>query len=111
MSWYAYAPEICICAAIKMYDGYIVRGHRHSDCFSAAAGYERYKNLTPEQRCEHVRGFMTTKNRFVGRHDGYDLMRVSGIARRVYDPAGSGNTFDGEWAKDGRHPLFSEDLY
>lgn len=103
--------EICICAAIKMHDGYIVRGHRHSDCFRAAEGYERYKNLTPELKSAHVQGFMTTKNRFVGRYIGYDLMRDSGIARRVYDPAGSGAaSFDGTWA-DGDHPLFSEDLY
>ena len=59
-------PEVIICAAILMPDGYIIRGHRHNDCIHTRAGYARYLG----QR-EVEQGFMTSRNRFVGRKEAY----------------------------------------
>lgn len=89
--------EIVICAAILMPDGYVIRGHRHNDCFRTAEGMRnvelqegglwipatlRYPNGgTVEQ------GFITSRNRFVGRKE----------ARKIHDGADD--------------ILFSEDLY
>ena len=90
--------EVCICAATKLDDGRIIRGHRHDDCIRTAfkwkqAGQE-IGRITQEQQ-----GFMTSRNRFVDREEGARLMRE---ARHV--SAINGEVFTG-------HLLFSEDLY
>lgn len=68
--------EICICAAIQMPDGYIVRGHRHNDCFRTISGIPRYKGINLESLED---GFMTTRNRFVNRFIAKQLQDLAGI--------------------------------
>lgn len=86
--------EICICAAVICSDGTIIRGHRHRDCFDTIIrkGKKIGKFLDAQ-------GFITSKNRFVNREQGYKLQIVAGIKSanpEGYNKAG--------W-------LFSEDLY
>lgn len=94
--------EICICAAIRTKDGQIVRGHRHPDCFANLA------QRTPKPEIDHEapwqgQGFVTSKNRFVDRAEGMQLMAAAG----TYS-AHTGLSLAG--VKAGT-PLFSEDLY
>jgi len=63
-------PEVIICAAILMPDGYIIRGHRHNDCIHTAAGIARYLGVRPVEQ-----GFLTSRNRFVGREEAYVIHR------------------------------------
>ena len=86
--------EICICAAITDTTGYIWRGHRHSDCISSAMEAGR---KIPMQKESDWQGFVTSKNRFVNRYEGYDLQISAGVES-------SGGGYRG-------HRLFSEDLY
>lgn len=85
--------EIVICSAVKTTDGQIVRGHRHADCFHTIKRMGLKPSLTAE-----AQGFITSKNRFVGRELGRVLQDKAGIE--------SAN-------KSGYFPktLFSEDLY
>ena len=85
-------PEVCLCAAIRLDDGYIVRGHRHDDCIHTItklrkAGREVGSVTQAEQ------GFLTSRGRFVDRAEGAQLQRAAG-------KLGADVT-----------PLLSEDLY
>lgn len=86
--------EICICAAIKDTTGYIWRGHRHADCISSAISAKRKIPIGKESEWQ---GFITSKNRFVNRYEGYRLQVDAGIKS-------ADNGYRGE-------RLFSEDLY
>lgn len=92
------APEIVICAAIKMPDGYIVRGHRHHHCLQTASSIPRYAEMRVSGNDQ---GFITSRNRYVDRAEGLALQIAAGI--RSVDPNRNGDY----------HPeiLFSEDLY
>jgi len=68
--------EICICAAIEMKDGYIIRGHRHSDCIRTASQIPKYKEERPSGRNQ---GFVTSKGRYVDRLEGARLQKEAGI--------------------------------
>lgn len=91
------AKEICICAAILMSDGYIIRGHRHSDCIKKMLDIPRYKD---ESWNSKYQGFVTSKNRFVNRIDGAKLQKEAGIKSKM--PEGQ-EYLHGE--------LYSEDFY
>lgn len=67
------APEVCVCAAVRLSDGYIVRGHRHNDCLRTASEMHRTDSARPEQ------GFMTTRNLFVNRNEGLHLQLAAGV--------------------------------
>jgi len=58
-------PEVCICAALLLDNGYIVRGHTHADCYSVA------KEFKPIEVKDD--GFVTSNNRFVDREEGMKL--------------------------------------
>jgi len=83
--------EICICAAVIDSTGYIWRGHRHADCIGLIIENRRGYTESSSQ------GFITSKNRFVDRYEGYKLQIEAGI------PSASGG-YRGE-------RLYSEDLY
>lgn len=85
--------EICICAAVLTTDGSIIRGHRHGDCFHTITRIGKGINATYA-----AQGFMTSKNRFVGREEGRKLQDAAGI-----------KSADKEGYRG--HTLFSEDLY
>lgn len=94
MSWmwkFARVKEICICAAIRDNTGYIWRGHRHADAIELVELAGRTFRVSSDQ------GFVTSKNRFVNREEGYQLQIAAGI------PSASGG-YRGK-------RLFSEDLY
>lgn len=91
--------EICICAAIKMPDGYIVRGHRHNDCFHTIKGIAKWKNVPDGFYDRLDQGFMTTENRFVDRFEGRELQVKAKIK-----PFRNGEFLH-------HYELFSEDLY
>lgn len=85
--------EICICAAVKATNGYIVRGHRHADCMQSIRrmGFK-------VSGAKDAQGFITSRNRYVNRETGRKLQDAAGI------PSASK---EGYWPKT----LFSEDLY
>jgi len=86
--------EICICAAIICDDFSIIRGHRHRDCLDTAI--RKGKTPIPTFRAQ---GFITSKNRYVDRIEGFELQKKAGIKSanpEGYNKAG--------W-------LFTEDLY
>lgn len=102
------AQEVCICAAIRLPDGRIIRGHRHGDCIRTAMelidhrhsiGLEPvpYEALRADMD-GRSQGFITSRNRYVGREEAMRLQRAAGVESA--DPDGyRGDT------------LFSEDLY
>lgn len=85
------APEVCICAAVLTEEGLVIRGHRHHDALKAAS----LAFCTPK-RGEDAQGFITSRNRYVTREEGYQLQVAAGHV--------SVNGYRGE-------RLFSEDLY
>jgi hypothetical protein len=90
--------EIVICAAIQGPDGYVVLGHRHTDCIRTMTFMPRYKDK--KRPWEGEQGFVTSKNRFVGRLEACRLQIDAGIASVLpLDQA----FYGGE--------LYSEDLY
>jgi hypothetical protein len=103
--------EVVICAAIRLPDGRIFRGHRHGDCIRTARdsvncnggvdpwregdGVGRHEYWTPDMCGDQ--GFITSANRYVDRKEGMRLQLAAGIE---------------SVAKGGyRGQLYSEDLY
>lgn len=89
--------EIVICAAIRMSDGYIVRGHRHCDAIRTASQIPKYKDERPFGSDQ---GFVTSQNRYVDRLEGARIQKAAGIKSKM--PEGQ-EYLHGE--------LYSEDLY
>ena len=89
--------EIVICAAVCAPDGYVVRGHRHSDAIRTISEIPRYKGHRPYSGDQ---GFVTSRNRFVGRVEACVLQKAAGI-KSVLE--GAEAYLHGE--------LYSEDLY
>lgn len=87
------AREVCLCAAIKLVDGRIVRCHRHCDGLAIVVAWKDAGQAVwvAEQ------GFMTSRNRFVGRREGRQLQDAAGIESAC-----------GAYRGD---ILFSDDLY
>lgn len=106
--------EVCLCAAIQLPDGYIVRGHRHHDCLRVASELRSTdrlfdnvyfesdvpKRYTLAEIRSAPQGFLTSHGRFVGREEGLNLQLASGID--CADPRKPGYTGT---------QLYSEDLY
>ena len=97
-------PEIVICSAIKLPDGKIFRGHRHSDCIRTARDFIVWNaGVDPGDHHWHPsmsrdQGFITSTNRYVGREEGLRLQMQADIESISPDGYRSGM-------------LFSEDLY
>lgn len=94
------ALEIVICSAVKTTTGKILRGHRHCDCLAAI----KRSRFAPSPKAED-QGFITSKNRYVDRAEGYDLQIKAGIksVNTEFTPAANGYCTIGQ--------LYSEDLY
>ncbi len=90
--------EIIICAAIRMSDGYIVRGHRHCDAILTASKIPRYKEES--HRFGDDQGFVTSFNRYVNRIEAAKIQKEAGIKSKM--PEGQ-EYLHGE--------CYSEDLY
>lgn len=93
------SKEIVICAAIRMPDGYIVRGHRHADAIATARGIPRYKDALHPQFNDQ--GFVTSLNRYINRTEGCEIQRAAGVESVCKNP--NDKYLGGE--------LYSEDLY
>lgn len=100
----AAAKEICICAAIRMPDGEVIRGHRHDACYTVVRNrpvHSADPAVIEASRMEIVKaeqGFVTSRNRFVGREEAMEIQKRAGCKSALY----------GELRGD---ILFSEDLY
>lgn len=90
--------EIVICAAVRMPDGYIVRGHRHHNAIRTASEIPKYKGI---KTWDENQGFVTSLNRYVTRKEGYEIQIAAGIESVL--PPDKGPYLGGE--------LYSEDLY
>lgn len=64
------AKELIICPAVRMPDGYVVRGHRHNDALGVAAGMPRYEKT---KAVDVKQGFVTSTNRFVDRAEAHQI--------------------------------------
>lgn len=64
--------ETCVCAAIQLADGRVIRGHRHHDCIETAT-------LLNAEKTSHVQGFLTSQGRFVDRQEAMVLQKTVGI--------------------------------
>lgn len=95
-----HAEEVVICAAIMTMDGRIARGHRHPHCFAVLEGWKAGGSYD-RVKADETQGFITSRNRFVGRKEGRAIQLAAGIPSA--DP-----TRNGEYHALG---LFSEDLY
>lgn len=67
--------EFILCAAID-YDGTIVCGHRHGDC------YEVLESLAGKIDAEKIpdrnhQGFLTSENRYVGREEAWIIAKAN----------------------------------
>ena len=95
--------ETVICAAVRASDGYIIRGHRHHDCFRTMKGIPRYAEIlrTPHLDRDENQGFVTSRNRYVTRREGYHLQIAAGIESAA---KAHGDDYRGK-------ELYSEDLY
>jgi len=62
--------EFILCAAI-LYDGHIVSGHRHSDCYDTLKKFNVPEAQWP-QRGDLV-GFLTSENRYVTRKEAWKI--------------------------------------
>lgn len=90
--------EIVICAAIKLPDGFIIRGHRHADCYHNLNGRPKYKGVWKKAEERIIEGFITSRNRFVSRALARHIQDMAGI--KSVDPDGYRGV-----------TLYSEDLY
>lgn len=89
--------EIVICAAVRAFDGHIVRGQRHADAMRTLHGMPAYAH---EHTQGDNQGFVTSLGRYVTRKDGAEIQKAAGIKSVM--PEGM-EYLHGE--------LYSEDLY
>jgi hypothetical protein len=95
--------EVVICAAIRLPDGRVFRGHRHGDCIRTAEALvthqftHGYSAVEWTHESASDQGFVTSATRYVDREEGLRLQLAAGI-----ESVGGGYR--------GRS-LFSEDLY
>lgn len=93
--WYKEQPTAKI-LPVNVDIGVVVCGHRHPHCIYAFIALTGKRSILPE--CgEYEQGFLTDKNRFVGRREGFDIAEA---ANQLNDR----NRFT-------NRDLFSEDLY
>lgn len=91
--------ERCICAAVRLSDGRVFRGHRYGDCLRTA--FEQVDHQTPGKWPDSMSpelGFVTSANRFVDREEGLRLQLAAGVESVIE------HGYRGEL-------LFAEDLY
>lgn len=95
-------PEICICAALRLPDGRVFRGHRHGDCRNTAQASVEWNGGTNDgvwtSDMAMDQGFVTSRNRYVDREEALRLQLAAGVPSA--DPTGYRV-----------RELFSEDLY
>jgi hypothetical protein len=92
-------PEILEPRGFRPYNvdrGIVVSGWRHGNCIYQMVAITGLRSI-PAEAGEEVQGFLTNKNRFVDREEGWDIAEAAG---QINDRSrGSSRT------------LYSEDLY
>jgi hypothetical protein len=67
--------EYILCAAM-MYNGMIISGYRHSDCHTLLEQLLGSNYVMPDKETyKKSQGFLTSKNRFVDRVEGYKIAK------------------------------------
>lgn len=105
-------PEYILCAAID-YNGVIICGHRHGDC------YEVLKSLIGELDADKLpgrdaQGFLTSINRYVGREEAWVIAKENKQIRYGLEVSDHDNDELLEWLDIKEKPksiLISENLY
>jgi hypothetical protein len=72
--------EFILCAAID-YNGTIISGHRHSDCYSILQKLVSNPVLPPREK----QGFLTSENRFVNRGETWKIAKENNQIKYGYD--------------------------
>lgn len=77
--------EFCVCAAVRLDDGRIVRGHRHDDCIQTVL---KWKDAGQDVGSIHQeqQGFVTSTGRFVGREEAMILQQACGATTPTGHP-------------------------
>ena len=89
--------EFIICAAVN-YDGTIVCGRRHKDCYLTAESLLKKQNV-PQFADRENQGFMTSTGRYVTRAEAFKIAKANNqIIHKMFD-------------NDSEGSLTSEDLY
>jgi hypothetical protein len=88
-----------LCASLN-FNGIIISGHRHSDC------YEILRKLKPELKDDELpgretQGFITSENRFVDRKEGWKIAKENNQIKWGLEASENGNDSQ----------LISENLY
>lgn len=102
--------EFILCAAID-YDGVIVCGHRHGDC------YKTLESLVGEIDIEKIpkrknQGFLTSENRYVGREEAWVIAKKQKQIFHGFKASDIDDiVLDKMLGKKGKSILISENLY
>jgi hypothetical protein len=91
--------EKILCSAI-LYDGIVVPGRRHSDCYKVLSSLTGIGTDDPRMSKGDQQGFLTSEGRYVNRREAWAIAKAAG--QIVYGLSSS----DGEDAI-----LISENLY
>jgi hypothetical protein len=91
--------EFILCASLN-YDGIIISGHRHSDC------YDILRKLKPELKDDELpnrehQGFLTSLNRYVNRKEGWIIAKKNNQIQYGLEASENGE----------QSALISENLY
>lgn len=90
--------EFILCASL-MYNGFIISGHRHSDCYKILRECFGVKDEDLPQR-QH-QGFLTSLNRFVDRKEGWKIAKENNQIQYGLEVSDNGEESE----------LISENLY
>jgi hypothetical protein len=82
--------ERILCAAL-LYNGHIVSGYRHSDCYLTIANVlgietdcDDWSNKIPNMPGRREQGFLTSTNRFVGRAEAFTIAKEANQLKLGY---------------------------
>lgn len=92
-------PEVLDNRGFRPYNidrGVVVSGWRHGNCIYQMVAITGLRSI-PEEAGEEVQGFLTNKNRFVDRKEGWNIAEAAG---QINDRQ-----------RGGSRTLYSEDLY
>ncbi len=104
--------EFILCSAID-YNGVIICGHRHGDCYDVL---EKLIGKLDETKLpsRNKQGFLTSKNRYVGREEAWEIAKANNQIRFGLNASDHDNDILLEGLEINEKPksmLISENLY
>jgi hypothetical protein len=81
--------EYILCAAID-YNGIIIAGKRHSDCYATLKLLSTEFNKKIELPPREKQGFLTSQNRFVDRKEAWKIAKENNQIKYGYDASEDG---------------------